>query len=123
MLRKLKRIFSVKKNKITQPEKLYISTITDEIIVVEHPDREPESIKWNEIEIIYLVNTDDGPICPDVWLILEGKEKGCSIPQGSEGFEKVYDIISKYDGFDFESFINSMSCTDNQRFILWQKKR
>jgi len=32
-----------------------------------------------------MINTDQGPFLPDVWLVLIGKEKGCAIRQGSEG--------------------------------------
>ena len=54
-------------------------------------------------------------------LVLIGNNKGCSIPQGSEGWEKVYDIVSKYDGFNFENVIESASCADNATFDLWKK--
>lgn len=50
-----------------------------------------------------------------------GNGKGCSIPQGSKGRDKVYDIVSKYNGFNFENVIKSASCTDNQIFVLWKK--
>jgi len=50
-----------------------------------------------------------------------GNGKGCSIPQGSDGWNKVYDIVSKYDGFNFENVIKSASSTDNKTFELWQR--
>jgi hypothetical protein len=102
-----------------QPEDHYTVTITDELVKVEHPKREVESILWNDIHTILLVNTNEGPLLPDVWLTLVGDNSGCTIPQGSKGFEDVYEIISKYDGFNFDNFIKSMSCTDNKEFLLW----
>lgn len=122
MFKKLKQIFSKKENKHPQPEDAYKTTITKDYISVEHPKRATELIRWEEIEEIFLINTDEGPFMPDIWLILSGKGKGCSLPQGSEGFERVYDIVSKYSEFNFESFIESMSCTESKQFILWQKK-
>jgi hypothetical protein len=104
-----------------QPEDYYETEITDVYVKVTHPKRKTEQIDWNEIEEIKLINTDDGPFLPDVWLILIGNGKGCSIPQGSDGWNKVYDIVSKYDGFNFENVIKSASCTDNETFEVWQK--
>jgi hypothetical protein len=104
-----------------QPEDYYETEITDVYVKVTHPKRKTEQIDWNEIEEIKLINTDEGPFLPDVWLILMGNGKGCSIPQGSDGWNKVYDIVSKYDGFNFENVIKSASCADNETFELWQR--
>ena len=108
-------------DKRKQPEDFYETEITDVYVKVTHPKRKDEQINWNEIEEIKLINTDEGPFLPDVWLILMGNGKGCSIPQGSDGWNKVYDIVSKYDGFNFENVIKSASCTDNETFELWQR--
>lgn len=109
------------KDREKQPEDYYEVEITDVFIQVTHPDRPIEQINWDEIEEIVIVNTDEGPFLPDVWLILTGNGKGCSIPQGSEGWDKVYNIVSKYDKFNFENVIKSASCTDNAVFELWKK--
>ena len=116
----LDRLFG--KSKPKNPEDEYIITITDEAVKVEHPRRETEAILWDDIEVIELINTDDGPFVPDVWLALIGKNSGCLIPQGTKGFETVYDIVSKYENFNFENFIKSMSCTANEEFLLWKKE-
>jgi hypothetical protein len=115
------KIFGKEKVRKTQPEDLYEVEITDAYVKVIHPSRPVEQIDWKEIEEIKLVNTDEGPLLPDVWMILIGNNKGCSIPQGSEGWEKVYDIVSKYEGFNFENVIESASCAENKVFDLWKK--
>jgi len=53
---------------------------------------------------------------------LLGENSGCLIPHGAKGFETVYEIISKYNNFNFDNFISSMSCTDNEEFLLWKKE-
>ncbi|MDR2951527.1 MAG: hypothetical protein LBV71_20245 [Prevotella sp.] len=115
----LKKIFSKENKSPKNPEDAYLVTITDEYVKVEHPRRATESICWEEINEIWLINTDDGPLLPDVFLALVGEKGGCLIPQGANGFDEVYDIVSKYNGFNFENVIKSMACADNQRFILW----
>ena len=119
-MRILEKIFGKPKPK--NPEDNFIVTITDEFIRIEHPERKIEEILWNDIKEIKLINTNAGPFAPDVWLAMLGDNSGCLIPQGSKGFEPVYDIISKYENFNFENFISSMSCTENEEFLLWKKK-
>ncbi|TND06978.1 MAG: hypothetical protein FD123_3442 [Bacteroidetes bacterium] len=105
-----------------QPEEYYNVTITDEYLKVEHPDRKPEQINWRDIEEILIVTTDEGPFLPDVWLVLTGNGTGCSLPQGAPNYDLVYDIVSKYEGFDFEAVIKSALSTDNARFDVWKRK-
>ena len=118
----LDRLFK-KKEERKQPEDYYDISITDEYVKVEHPKRNIEEIKWNEIEEISIVTTDEGPFLPDVWLMLIGNGKGCSMPQGAPKYDEVYDIVSKYDGFDFEEVIKAATSTDNAKFELWKKNK
>ncbi len=110
------------KPKFKQPEDYYETTITEEFVKVEHPERETEQVLWKDIVEIKLINTDAGPAAPDIWLALLGENSGCLIPHGSLGCEKVYDIVSKYENFDFENVTKSMSCTDNEEFLLWKRQ-
>ncbi|MDO8367920.1 MAG: hypothetical protein Q7T20_14055 [Saprospiraceae bacterium] len=107
---------------VSNPGDKFITTVTDKYVRVEHPTRKPEEIQWKNIKEIRLVNTDKGPFAPDIWLILIGENDGCSIPHGNKGYEQVYDIVSKYDSFDFENVIKSMSSINNEQFLLWTRK-
>lgn len=120
-MRLLKNLFG--KSKAKQPEEYYVTTITDEFVKVEHPRWGTEQILWTDIVLIKLINTDKGPVAPDIWFALLGKVSSCLIPHGSLGFGNVYEIISKYDNFNFENVIKSMSCAENKEFILWVKHK
>lgn len=111
-----KKLFAPK----IQPEDYYKTIITDKSIRVEHPKRETEEILWQDIKEIKLINTDVGPAAPDIWLALLGDNSGCLIPHGSKGFDEVYEIISKYEHFDFENVTKSMTSTSNEPFSLWK---
>jgi hypothetical protein len=104
------------------PEDDFVITITDEYVKVEHPTRKTEQVLWKNINIIKFINTDQGPFQPDVWLALLGDDDGCLIPQGAKGFDTVYEKVSKYDGFDFENTIKSMTCSENKEFLVWTRK-
>ena len=108
--------------KATNPESDFLVTITDIYIRVDHPNRKTEQVLWDNIQEIKLINTDEGPWFPDIWLALIGKEDGCLIPHMAKGFDEVYEIISKYEKFNFENWCKSMTCTDNAEFPIWIKK-
>ena len=109
-------------DKYKNPEDDYLVTLTDEYVQVIYPDGTSGRVNWNEIAEIKIRTTNEGPFLPDVWLILIGKDTTCSIPQGAGGYDEVYDIVSKYEGFSFEQVIKSMTCTDNAEFELWKRK-
>jgi len=104
-----------------QPEEEFNVTFTDDSVVVSHPERDTQVMRWDDILVIKLVNTDDGPFAPDVWLTLVGENQSCAIPQGAVGYDEVYDKVSKYPGFNFDNVIASMSCVENAEFILWTR--
>lgn len=106
-----------------QPEELYNVTITEVGVNVQHSKAEPSQISWDKLHTIILVNTDEGPALPDVWLKLIDDKGSCLIPQGNIGFEQVYEIVSQFEGFNFENFIKSISTASNAEFILWMNRR
>lgn len=104
-----------------EPEEEYLTEINADYVIVKHPKKRYEQIAWAEIERITLVNTDEGPFLPDIWLVLSGGGKQCAIPHGSNGYNEVFKVVSDYEGFHFERVIESMGCTDNATFVLWER--
>jgi hypothetical protein len=114
------RLFNYKR---PQPEDKYTVTINGETVSVYYPDwSSSESVNWKDVHTILLINTAEGPWLPDVWLTLISNDSRCMIPQGAQGFEQVYDKVSKDEGFNFENVIKSMTCTDNAEFLLWSDR-
>jgi hypothetical protein len=109
------------KTKSNNPEDDYVVTITDTSIKVEHPERKTQQIYWNSIKTIKFINTDEGPFLPDIWLTLMGENEICMIPNGAKGYDTIYNIVSAYEGFHFEKVIESMGCSENAEFLLWEK--
>ena len=81
-----------------------------------------EEIALDEITQIDLVTTSEGPFSEDVFAVLRGKDKEITIPQNTENFESLFDVFKKFEGFNYEAFIEAMSSTENERFVCWQKK-
>ena len=116
-----KKLFTPRKP--YNPEAEFIITVTDVFVQVEHPKATSSMIRWGDIQEIKLINTEDGPWLPDLWLILMGASGNCVIPHGANGFDDVFDRISKYEGFNLENFGKSMTCADNAEFHLWSRNK
>lgn len=104
------------------PEAQYNALMTEEGVACEHPRRPREFIRWDDIVEITIVTNSEGPFAADVWLLLIGKDGGCSISQGAPGFESLlFDRLGKWPGFDYEKVIAAMACTDDARFVCWRR--
>ncbi|HMQ61467.1 MAG TPA: hypothetical protein PKE06_12415 [Flavilitoribacter sp.] len=103
------------------PEELFQVTITDDFVTVEHPKAKTKTVKWTDIEEVRVINTDDDPDFTEVWIELVGKNDRCSIPQGAEGYNEVFEVVSGYDGFDAMNYIKVMGSADNEERVLWRR--
>lgn len=110
------------KTKRKEPEDYYVVKLDEFKVSVEHKKFGREEVYFENLTEINLINTDEGPWLPDIWLDLVSVDSKCRIPQGAHGYEEVFDKVSKYDGFDFGNVIKSNTCTDNRTFNLWNKK-
>lgn len=77
-----------------------------------------KQIKWNEIKKINYHNTTDGPFFPDVFLQIVSGSTTIEIPIDADGYEDVYNIVSKYEGFDFKGTIIAMTTVGDTEEII-----
>ena len=103
------------------PEDDFIITLTDESIEIIRPDGRKQAVRWDDVQTISVVTTDEGPFAPDIWFVLQGKGDACMFPQGAPKSDEAYERISQFNGFDFEALIKSMSSTENAQFLLWKR--
>ena len=100
----------------------YRATVTRDFVACEHPRRNRESIRWEQIRCVSVVTTSDGPWRPDMWLLLEGEAAGCSLPTEAKGFDKLFDQLSaRFPGFDFKPFIEACGSAHDRRYVCWQR--
>ena len=79
------------------------------------------SVSWDGITRVSIVTTDKGPFEDDVFLCLYlSDNKRILIPSENSGYTPVYDVVSKFDGFDFSKVIDSMACPYNNEFLCWE---
>jgi hypothetical protein len=115
-----KRIF-VRSRPLVSPRLGWIE-FDSELVRFHHPDGEIQQIRWDELDEVGIVTTDEGPFVEDVFfMLLSNDQKGCAIPQGAEGNEALLSRLQMLPNFDNGALIDAMGCTSNQNFRLWKK--
>ena len=99
----------------------YRLVMTKVEVACEHPRRQRESIRWEDVNRIWYVTTSDGPRLPDEWLILEGENGGCSFPTEAIGFQGIWDELKqRFDEFDYKPIIQGG--TNDAKHLCWERK-
>ena len=84
-------------------------------------DGRTEEFLLNSLKKVAIITTDKGPFAPDVfwWLLLDIP---VMIPDDPmvQGSDQIKEILFKLPGFNFKSFIQAMTSTDNDAFELWE---
>jgi hypothetical protein len=89
--------------------------------VFRHPERKPESIRWDDVVRIWLVMTSNGPWTPDQWLLFESQSGGCSMPTEADGFDQIWEMLKdRFPGFDYTRVIEAG--TVDARYLCWARK-
>lgn len=109
--------------RMRQPEKDYLLDISeDELVCRYRKDGRLERVRWDDLRMIEIVTTDQGPSMPDFFYVLHGSEGGCAVPLGAAGWETILERMHALPGFDNSAAITAASETDNARFIVWERK-
>jgi hypothetical protein len=85
------------------------------------PDGTVESVAWEDLRLVEIRTTDEGPFLEDVFLVLHATDGGCVVPQAAEGFLELIKRLQQWPGFDNTALISAMTCTDNASFVCWRR--
>lgn len=99
----------------------WIVTVSDVEISCRRPNGEIESVTWDDLKIVVIETTDEGPYAPDVFWYLAGEKSGCVVPNGATGEEEMLKHLQLLPNFDNEALISAMSSTDNNKFVCWKR--
>jgi len=80
-----------------------------------------ETVKWDELNKITIITTDQGPYFEDVFFVLEAEKGGTIVSQEWACKISLLERLGEFPGFDNEAVIRAMACTDNNAFLCWQK--
>jgi hypothetical protein len=90
-------------------------------VVCDRPDGKVERVRWDDLQKVEIVTTDEGPFVPDVFWVLHGTDTGCVIPQGATGEGPFLDRMHALPGFDNGAMIQAMTSVENRRFLCWRR--
>lgn len=121
LLAKLKDRLRVATNSDLNFESKWVVTVSENEISCVRPNGIVESLTWDELEVVAIETTDEGPFVADVFWLLAGATSGCVVPLGATGEDLMLKRLQTLPGFDNETLTKAMSSTSNARFVLWRK--
>ena len=102
-------------------EKDIVVSFDDDEVSCVCPDGYTERVRWDELERVEVITTNEGPWACDVYFVLHGTSSGCVVPQGATGDQKLVERLLKLPAFDEKLFIRAMGCTSNKTFDVWKR--
>ena len=120
MWKKILELFPLRRAFTPEP----VITVNEKEIICEYPrQNKTNRINWEEIDLINVVTTDEGPFTNDVFILLINSKTnlGVALPNDRSETQEVVEKILKFPNFDFEKWITSMSSVENCIFEVWKK--
>ena len=102
-------------------ESKWVVVLSDTQLSCTRPNGKIESVNWDDLKIVVIETTDEGPYAPDVFWYVAGEETRCVVPLGATGEDLMVKRLKELPGFDNEGVAKAMACTSNSRFIVWQR--
>lgn len=99
----------------------WIVTVSELELSCMRPNGAVESLAWNDLEVLAIETTDEGPFVADVFWNFQGKTSRLVVPLGATGDEAMLTRVQSLPGFDNEMLVKAMTSTSNERFILWRR--
>lgn len=82
---------------------------------------ETQSVRWEDLQEVGILTTDQGPGVEDVYWILLGTEGRCTVPGGAEGMNEMLIRLQQLPGFNNGAVIQAMGSTTNNKFVCWKR--
>ena len=100
-----------------------MATLVDDFSIIRMKDEKIlEQVRWDELNKVEILTTDDGPFVEDVFFLLHGEgENGCAVGQCEANGTELLSRLQELSGFDNEQLIAAMGSTQNARFLCWER--
>ena len=102
-------------------EENYIVEISDKEIRCHRPDGTLDSLSWKNLVRVEVVVTHDGEM-PGTFFALHGPTAALVVPEGAMNADELSERLFTLEGFDADTFVDSMSAQKPQTFLCWQRK-
>jgi hypothetical protein len=78
-----------------------------------------ESVRWDDLRIVFIETTNQGPFVDDMFWVLGGNSGGCIVPSEAKGCNELLARLQQLPGFDNKAVILAAQSTENSRFVCW----
>ncbi len=96
-------------------------TFDDIAITRTLPDGKTETVRWDDLQEVGIITTDEGPFDEDIYWMLTGSKGGCAVSGGAQGMKELLERLQKLPSFDNEVVIKAMGSTKNDKFQCWKR--
>ncbi len=104
-----------------KPESDFTVAVSDSDVICSRPDGTTESVKWNDLQRVEILTTDDGPFAPDMFWVLYGSTDGCVIPWGATGEKQLMDRLQALPEFRNDVIVNAAGLTTCNQLLCWER--
>ena len=102
-------------------EEQYILEINDDEVRCHRPDGTMDSLSWKNLNRVEIVVTEDNPL-PATFIALHGPSSTIVIPEGATNADDLSERLFTLDGFDADTFVESMSAQTSDTFVCLTSK-
>jgi hypothetical protein len=94
-----------------------------EAVTCTRPGGLTERVRWQDLRGVLIMTTSHGPAVDDFFWVLagDGAKSGCVVPSEAVGCDRLLERLQQLPGFDNEAVIRACACTEDQRFLCWQR--
>ncbi len=108
------------------PQALCAVAFDDRTITVRYPNGDTRAIGWDELTLVGIKTTDEGPFVEDVFWGLHGPDGEPQVvyAQGATGEEELLvEMQRRLVDFDNRQLIEAMGSARNAFFVIWKGGR
>ena len=101
-------------------EENYIVEVSEKEIRCHRPDGTLDSLSWKNLKRVEVVVTHDDPL-PSTFFALHSQLATLVVPEGAMNVDDLSERLFELDGFDSDTFVESMSAQSAKTFLCWKK--
>ena len=117
----LTKIASADGGQKLRPKSDFIVDVSETGATCVRADGRTESVKWDDLQRVEILTTDDGPFAPDIFWVLHGSSNGCVIPWGATGEQTLLERLQALPNFRNEVIVNATSLTNCNQLLCWER--
>ena len=80
-----------------------------------------ERVRWDDLQEVSIITTDEGPYADDFFWVLIGKSGGCAVSSLAKGSNELLSRLQGLPGFNNEAILHAVGSTANAKFVCWKR--